>query len=74
MKLTDLFTPEEFFEFMRRPLTDTPQQIYDSVDMYVEMLVKDGRLNNLEIALITSTLGLVDKLIREKTLESKSVN
>jgi hypothetical protein len=74
LKLTDFFTPEEFFEFMRRPVTTTPQEVYDSVDKYVEILVKDGRLTDLEIALITSTLGLVDKAIREKTLESNSVN
>ena len=74
MKLADLFTPEEFAAFISRPKTGIEQEVKDYVYECIDLMQEWGGLTGEEVMNTATTLGLIDKLLREKTGESKSVN
>jgi hypothetical protein len=73
LKLTDLFTPEEFVECM---LSDERfnETIANDTLPYFYALGDKGRFSSKDLVTISVTFCMLDELIREKTGESKFVN
>lgn len=74
MKLSDLFTPEEFAVHMAGNVNGKEEEIFNSALPYIDALIDNGTLTISEIISVGSVFASLDQLIREKTGEYKSVN
>ena len=76
MKLTDLFTPEEFVECMtsNEEFNEKTEKIAEDTLPYFYALGKKSGFNDKDLVTISTTFCMLDELIRRKTGESDFIN